>query len=409
MVGDLSRYLDALAKHVVTGVPEGAKGWATTVAEGLLAASQELQSASQQLLAMKSEADAERVRYQELFDFASHGYLISTARGRILEANRAAAELLGVPSPYLVGKPLGLYVYPDDRITFLSILHEMSQRDVAEWTLRLTPRQRPQIIASVRVGSVRPEIDRVIGLRWLIRDVTREKRAEQELTASREQLRSLASEVSRVEERERRRIATQLHDNIGQLLATAKMKLGAVHSGADPDTKAALGEVQKLLEDTIGQTRTLTFDVSPPVLYELGLPAALDWLGERVQKQFGLRVKVRDDGEPKPLEDDVRSLLFEAVRELLFNVIKHASVNKACVTSRRLGSEIELTVLDEGIGFQKQNPPDSTGFGLFSIRMRLENMGGHVQVISKPGHGTRVVLAAPLSPEVPHNGKHVLK
>src|SRR5581483_436802 len=309
-----------------------------------------------------------------------------------------------------VGKPLGVYVHPDDRGVFLNILNEMRHREVGEWTLRLRPRRAPEMIASVMVGSMRPEIGRVIGLRWLIRNVTAEKQAEQELTASREQLRSLAAEVSRVEERERRRIATQLHDNIGQMLAAAKMKFAAIRSGAaDPAAASALGEAQKLLEDAIEETRTLTFDVSPPVLYELGLPAALDWLAERVQKRFGLRVRVRDDGEPKPLEDEVRSLLFEAVRELLLNVVKHASVNKASVTSRRRGDQIELTVNDEGVGFSERGPADRNGFGLFSIRMRLENMGGQLGVMSHPGRGTRVVLAAPLSDDASHNGNHILE
>jgi signal transduction histidine kinase len=227
------------------------------------------------------------------------------------------------------------------------------------------------------------------------------KRAEEKLLVYQKQLRSLASELSLAEERLRRRIAIDVHDHVGQNLAISKIKLESlVESVTSPELAKTLEEVRDLIAQTIESTRLLTFELSPPVLYELGFEAAVEWLVRQTRKQYGLSAEFKDDGRTKPLDNNVRILLFQAVRELLVNVAKHAKARSVTVSTRRVNDEIRVSVKDDGVGFDVSDTGSydyqTGGFGLFSIRARLGHIGGHLNVASEPGQGTRVTIAAPI-------------
>jgi PAS domain S-box-containing protein len=252
-----------------------------------------------------------------------------------------------------------------------------------------------------RYSPLRGQNGEITGVIGVATDITERKRAEEQLLAYQERLRSLASQLSLAEERERRRIATELHDRISQTLAICKIKLGALRASASSTGLVEpLDEIHKLVEEIIQETRSLTFEVSSPILYELGLEPALEWLAEQIQEQYGLLSHFEDDRQPKPLDDDIRVLLFQAVRELLTNVAKHAQAHNVKVSLRRDDSNITITVEDDGIGFDMSEIGShwsrNEGFGLFSIRERLDYLGAHLEVKSEPGHGTWVTLAAPL-------------
>ena len=203
------------------------------------------------------------------------------------------------------------------------------------------------------------------------------------------------------EERERRRIAADLHDGPCQTLAAARIKIGTLTRAAmEGLPRAMLGEVRDLVDQSIRDTRTLTFEISPPVLYEIGLEAAVDWLVQQIRERYGIQAGFVSEGAPRPFDEDVRVLLFRAVQELLINVAKHARAEHATVTLRNVAGGVEITVEDDGRGFEpgklKRPARGGGGFGLFSIRERLEHLGGRVSMESRPGHGTRVVLTAPL-------------
>jgi signal transduction histidine kinase len=204
------------------------------------------------------------------------------------------------------------------------------------------------------------------------------------------------------EEHERRRLATELHDRISQSLVISKIKLEALRKcGYGEKLDKAIEEVCNSIGQTIQHTRTLTFDLGSPVLYELGFEMAVsEWLTSQIQEKHGLAVEFEDDGRPKPLEDDVRVLLFRDVRELLINVVKHAGAHKVKVSIRKLGNRISVTVEDDGAGFDPAETISMAAkrgeFGLFSIRERLEDLGGHLQIDSAPGQGCKVTMTAPL-------------
>ncbi|MDH3583107.1 MAG: PAS domain S-box protein, partial [Phycisphaerae bacterium] len=227
---------------------------------------------------------------------------------------------------------------------------------------------------------------------------------EQRVTERTEQLRSLALKVSQAEQDERRRVATGLHDNVGQLLAAAKIGLGALAaSNRDEDTRVLAQEVRDLVDQCIGLTRSLTFELSPPALFELGLEPAVESLAKQMSEQHGLTITVDDDEEAKPLNDDLRVFLFQAIRELLLNVAKHARAGRARVAFTRHNSDIRVDIEDDGIGIRpeflarpQQLRSPTPGFGLFNIRERLAHLGGSMMLEYRPQGGTCVSLRAPL-------------
>jgi PAS domain S-box-containing protein len=238
-------------------------------------------------------------------------------------------------------------------------------------------------------------------LHGVMRDITDQKQAQLQLFDYQEQLRSLTSELSLAEERERRRIATDLHDRVGQALAVCKIKLGALgKSEPASGLEIRAEEIRDLIEQAIQETRSLIFKISSPILYELGFEAAVGWLAEEMEKQHSIVSRYLDDGQLKPLDDDIRALLFRAVSELLMNVAKHAQASHVKISTERAGDRIRVVVEDDGIGLESSQMcsrwDKNQGFGLFSIRERLKHVNGSLDIQSRPGKGTRICVTAPL-------------
>jgi len=214
------------------------------------------------------------------------------------------------------------------------------------------------------------------------------------------QLRALASELSLSEQRERKRISSELHDYLAQILVASKLKLSALRSAAAAADKAEdLEQIETLLNDAITYTRTLIAEISPSILYNAGLGPAVRWLAEQMQRQHQLCTQVQADEDLPALPEDTAVIIFETIRELLFNVIKHAGVKEAVVEVRKEGTLLQVVVADNGRGFG--TPVDaidsfSGRFGLFNVQERLEAMGGRLSIESYPGRGTRVSFEAPL-------------
>lgn len=211
-------------------------------------------------------------------------------------------------------------------------------------------------------------------------------------------LRRLAAELSRTEERERRRIAEGLHDHIGQELAVMRMQLGRLRASTlDASGTEAVAAIGPLLDQAIADTRALTFEVSPPMLYTLGLGAALEWLCERLEQQHALTVALADEVRGQGVSDDARALLYISVRELLMNVVKHARATTVEVRMTVVRERLRVVVRDDGVGFSAEEARRSQGgFGLFSIAERLRGVSGEMTIRSRPGQGAEVVLEVPL-------------
>ena len=266
--------------------------------------------------------------------------------------------------------------------------------------------------------------ENTIGAIMTMVDITDRKRAEQQLQdlndsleqrivertrallSYQQHLRDMTSELIGTEQRERRRLANELHDYLAQLLVVCRMKIAQLSQGGwERELKTAIQDIDKILTDSLNYTRTLIAELSPNILYELGLAPALVWLGGQFE-QHDLHVHIQEEEKDLQLPEDHAIFVFQAVRELLFNVKKHAGTNQATVSLKRTAShELHVKVEDAGQGFpledasQNYNRPGK--FGLFSIRDRIEALGGTINIESEVGRGTCISLLVPIDSHIP--------
>lgn len=239
-----------------------------------------------------------------------------------------------------------------------------------------------------------------------------------ELAERAEQLRALAVEITQTEQRERRRLAEVLHDHLQQLLVAARMKVGLLrHRVQDVQLGQTIDQLDDLLNETISESRSLAVQLYPPVLYNRGLAAGLEWLAGQTHEKFDLAVEVQADPAAEPSDETTRAFLFQAAGELLLNAAKHAQARRVQIRMTRVvgqpsrlppgagetpapqgPEQVCIEVCDDGVGFDPAQIARKTGggFGMFSIRQRLEVFGGHLEVLSSPGQGTHVTIRAPL-------------
>ena len=325
----------------------------------------------------KSEA-----AFRRMLASAADPILISDGEGKIVFANDVAPKRFGYDSNELLGKPL--------EPLLPKVSRDERRRSVAR---RKDGTEFPaEVVLSPMDGTDGPM------LVAFVTDMTEREEGERKIVAYKEQLQRVAFESLVAGERERRRIAIGLHDRIGQALAVTQMKLAAAREGSSGEARAALDEAEALITDSIAEVRSLTFDLSPPVLYDLGLRAALSWLAEEVGTRDGLDVTFSADGFDPSLEETTATILFRTVRELLLNVTKHARATAAQIALRRVDGGLEVSVEDDGVGFDADADVRQDGFGLFSVREQLSRLGGTFELVSAPGRGTRAKVRLAIAP-----------
>lgn len=212
--------------------------------------------------------------------------------------------------------------------------------------------------------------------------------------------RSLAAELGRVRDKERQKIADDLHDHVGQNLVLAKMKLDSLKSVLGAEQSGLVSGIADLIADAIKDTRSLIRELHPEWLCETSLEQALSWFAEQTEARYGLRCTTKVAPMPKPLHRDLQEVLFHAVRELLVNVAKHAGARAAQIICGCEKDWIFIRIVDDGRGFEPSTilspSPKTGGFGLMIIRARLGFMGGSLYIDSRAGAGTSVMIAVPL-------------
>ncbi len=335
--------------------------------------------------------------YRILVESMNEGALTLTGEGMVLYSNSRFADMVRMPLERVIGASFLSFVLPDNHALCAELFTEgLVAGSRGEIRLRAgTDAVIPAILSFRPLG-----VNGMTGISLVVTDITEQKEAEQSLRSMRDRLRSLATELTRAEERERKRIATYLHDRIGHTLALAQFRIEDLQ-GRIPsrDHDEDFDTVLKSIAQAIDETRTLTAQLYPPVLYELGFAAAVDWLGEQIHRQYGVRVEVSAGKTYQSLQNELRGTLFQAVRELIFNAVKHASPTLVTVNIDQQEETIQVAVEDNGAGFdvRKLNSPAAKGFGLFSLRERITVMGGTLDISSNEGEGTRAVLRMPSS------------
>ncbi len=327
--------------------------------------------------------------------------------GRISDVNTATENVTGCSRQELIGTDFSDYFTEPEKARegYRLVFQEGLVRDYA---LEIRHRDGPVTPVLYNATVYRDEGGNVVGVFAAARDITERLKMEERLRQSNKHLRTLASELLMAEESERRRISVDLHDNVSQSLAVAKLRLDALLDQArECDMIGPIREVRKLIDESIQQTRALMTELSPSVLYELGFEPAVEWLTEQVRTKHGIAVRFESDLRNRRLDQDVQILLFQAVRELLINVVKHAKAIEASISIREFGDHLRIMVRDDGVGFDVSRIDAGVdaegGFGLFSLRERLQYFGGRLKVTSRSGKGTFVTV------EIPRKKKRKMK
>ena len=370
-----------------------------------------IEKTPQILLALEDVTDKERAEralqrtetgFREMLTTIAEAILMTDANGRIVFANEMAAKMFGYATDELQGLSVDALV--PERLRGRHTRHRSEfmvapstrrmGRDVPLLGLRKDGGEFP---LEVVLGSMQQEGGPLV--MSFISDITGRQEAEKKLRDYRDKLQHMAFDAALAEERERRRIAADLHDRIGQSLALAQITLTSVRDTITGAPRAAIDQAVALLAQSATDTRTLIFDLSPPILHDLGFKAALSWLVEDLQKRHGIAVTISDDGADDALDDASATLLFRSVRELLLNVFKHAQTPRATVSLRQEERLFQIDVEDEGVGFDPNDIGSSSGpggFGLFSVREQIGRLGGNMEVTSAPRQGTRVRIRVPV-------------
>ncbi|MBI1395187.1 MAG: PAS domain S-box protein [Betaproteobacteria bacterium] len=329
-------------------------------------------------------------------------FALERGTGRIMRCNESVRGMLGYSPREVVGHSILALAHPDTldrtRRTWLTLASRLSlpatdvdvlRKDGGKAKARLTAAGVRDRAGAVAFGVV------LLRLRKADRggspaDVDHPAR-----------LRALLYTLSVAEERERRRIAAGLHDDLGQLLAIAKLKLGRLGTLADGAERDALtNEIRDLIDQAVRSARSTTFELSSPVLHQLGLKAAIESVGERMEGLYGFRFRFEGDSEPVALREEAGVVLLRVVRELLFNVHKHASATCVDVSMRLAHGWLTIVVRDDGDGFSAEARGPSFGpgggFGLFSAEAQVHAVGGQLRVDSAPGQGVCVTIEIPV-------------
>ena len=193
------------------------------------------------------------------------------------------------------------------------------------------------------------------------------------------------------------RLAEILHDDLQQTLAAAKFQLSVLDSRirGDETLREMVGQVRQMLKDAIEKSRSLSHELGPAVLAQSSLDDTFEWLARQMESQHGLVVHVQTRGRTESHSEPVRSFLYRAAREILFNVVKHARVSEAHLRLQRVRDQLRLTISDKGRGFDLQALVETSGFGLLSVRERVEFLGGRMKIKSALGKGSTFLIAVP--------------
>jgi PAS domain S-box-containing protein len=378
----------------------------------------ELEMQNEELRRTHVELDATRAKYFDLYDQAPVGYVIVNEKGLILEANLTAATFLNLARVTMVRQPFTRYIFKDDQDVYYLHRKRLLETDTPQaCEFRMLRTGADPFWVRLEATTAK-DADGKSVYRFVISEVTDRKRAEDSLRGLMEtqenriaertqelesanaslkqnetQLRNLAVELMQAEDRERKRLAVILHDHLQQFLVAAKFKVAAIQRHTlDANHARTFRDVLDLLGEAIDASRSLTTDLYPPVFQDGSLLTGLCWLGHRMKENYELTVDVTGQdvlGIPEPLD----ILLFQAVRELLLNVVKHAGVNHVSVdVSQADAASLRVVVTDRGVGFAENS---SENFGLFHLRKRLSSLGGSLDVVSVPGQGTQVSVTVP--------------
>ena len=397
----LSRQLGAAQKHLDAlrrrgGMPNAEKGrgpWLRTLADlsatldKLRVSAEEIYQLNRQLTRTSQALETEHRRYVELFEFAPDGSLVSDAKGMIQEANRAAGVLLRKNRNQLPGKPLSLFIEEGQRATFCAQIYRL-RRGMDEHlprTFRIQPRAGARLDVSLSVAATRTPEGRVTHLRWMMRDITERKCAEEAIRTAnaalehnREELRALAARLLTAQEEERRRLSRELHDDVSQKLAMLMLEIETLERNLPLPHLQIVEQLRSFREraaELSDDARNLAHRLHPSILEDLGLAVAIRSYAGDFATREGIRVRLTLKNVPRSMSQEMASCLYRVTQESLRNAGKHAHTQRVLVTLTGSAHSIRLSVRDWGTGFDPEMLKSRrSGLGIIGMEERVSNV-----------------------------------
>ncbi len=339
-----------------------------------------------------------RHRFQAVVELSPNAVWIAEA-DRVVFVNRACVALFAAPSrESLIGRSIYSLLHPQSH----QVVRQEVGRALESGTMPPLLHERIERLdgkvrdVEIALASL-PDHGKTT-LQMVLSDVTQRKHEALELARSRHALRGLSERLVEAREDERRRIARELHDDLGQRLTALKMELASLRQGlAGRAAEGRIGAMLELLDETVASVRRIAADLRPLMLDDLGLNAAIEWLARDAARRMGVEVSVQlGEGDP-PLDERASIALYRMVQEALTNVARHAHATEAHIEIRQVGDTLRLSVRDNGIGFPESATQKEGSFGLMGIRERAFMLGGQMEVDNPPGGGGRLTIRLPLA------------
>ncbi len=337
-------------------------------------------------------------RYESIFNGAVDGIVYSDRTGKILSVNSVFTKLIGMKRTELIGIngiKLANQLLPKKSI--LKIVESIKKTVLKGEAVRGFPIE----YNNRSLEFYAPVEDGKSGITIMVRDVTERNKARKKIELHQNNLATLSNELTMAEEKAKRHLAITLHDKLGQSLVLANFRNNELNKiVTKSEHKKMIGEISGFLEDAINESRNITYELSPPVLYEMGLIPAINWKLEEIEKNHNIITYMINRSKSYKIEKREQIILYRSINELLQNVLKHSKADRVNVSFRLLTNDYRITVSDNGVGFDlktmREKALSQKKFGLFSIMERIKYIGGSVEIDTKLNKGTKIIINMPI-------------
>ncbi len=340
-------------------------------------------------------------RFRSLFDQAPVGAAIVSLDYRFVRVNDALCRITGYSTEELLARGFPEITHPEDIAADVANAQLLVAGKINRYSMdkRYIRKTGEPVWVRLSAGIIRDESNNPAYFLPLIEDISERKQAEIEMRGMQDKLRNLAIHLLSAREEERRKIAQEIHDELGQSLTAMKMDLRWVEKRLPPGTEPVQDKVRGLVgmaDQTISMVQRIAGEIRPRMLDDLGLAAALEWLGKDFQQRTGIVCEVFSDFPESVIGGNAASTLYRIVQEALTNVARHSAAHRVSVQFRKNGGSIELRVRDDGVGITSEQAANPKSYGLLGMKERTQGLAGNVFIHGEKGRGTTVVVSVPL-------------
>lgn len=359
----------------------------------------EVEQQNQELRESQQRNEEALARFSDLYDFAPVGYLTLNKQGLIQEINLTGASMLGKTRKALLGQPFLLLIENESHTIFKQHLDRVcSEAGSAVDEILLRSPSGSLCYVSMVSSAVNHGPMAGALCRTALVDITQLKLKEAELTQSEQKLRNLSEHLDRVRENERRHLAREIHDELGQKLTSLRFQVAMLSAGINApqaDLSQTANALLRQIDETIESVRAIASDLRPAVL-DLGLTAAVEWQLQEFHRRTGINYKLHFSDADIPLDNDRATAVFRIIQESLTNVIRHANASEITLRIDQTEDVLKLRFSDNGVGIPLDGLEKSRSFGIAGMRERVRLLDGNLNIRSRPGHGVQININIPL-------------